>query len=201
MSKKICLVFFISWVSILASCATLQNDPPSHYASLTQLQKTLKQIQDWKIKGSISISHNGRTDIASLTWIQSGKQTYMITLAGPLSLGATRIVGYPGHVILWKSKKEKYTAKTPEQLMQTRLGWQIPMSNMYYWVRGLPAPGMSAKTSYDDAHHLVHLNQQGWDVQYLDYTTVNGVELPRKMVLVYPDLLIKFVIKQWKFQY
>ncbi len=157
-----------------------------------------KQITSWNLKGSVSIQHQTGTDFASVQWDQQGSQ-YSIALYGPLSLGKVQITGHPGQVTLAQSGKSTASAASPEQLMQKQLGWQLPLSNLYYWVRGIPAPGKATRTSYDASNHLKQLSQQGWTISYTDYTTVQQVDLPRRIWLMNPNLRVSLVIKNWSF--
>ena len=82
--------------------------------------------------------------------------------------------------------------------MQQVLGWQLPVTNLYFWVRGLPAPNSSASTTFDPYHHLIELEQQGWQIQYERYTAIQGIDLPSKLRLKRGQLQVKIVISSWK---
>jgi outer membrane lipoprotein LolB len=160
----------------------------------------VNNIQSWTIKGSTSIQHDNKTEIASLTWTQQFAQ-YNISLFGPLSLGRVTISGAPGMVTLTQSNKPTVSATSPEQLMQKQLGWHLPIANFYYWVRGIAAPtgGVAggARVLQDPQNHALQIVQQGWKIQYADYMTVQGVDLPRKIDMTNSRLHIRVVIRSW----
>ncbi len=186
--------------SALAGCASMQpSTTPAANQELTWQKRSsqLTQITHWTINGSASITRGGKTDMASLTWNQQGNQ-YALTFFGPLSLGRMQITGNPGSITLAQSNRAPVSAHNPEELMQRQLGWHMPISSLYYWVRGLPAPGTSAKTQSDSFHHLTELNQQGWNIRYLKYTNVNGLDLPSLIALNNPQLQLRLVIKNWQ---
>ncbi len=155
----------------------------------------LSSIRAWSIHGSTSIQHQNKTDMASLTWIQRD-EGYNISLFGPLSLGRVTIQGGPGRVTLTRSNKPPVSASSPEQLMQRELGWQLPISNSFYWVRGIPAPG-KYQMRLDSQNRLAQLNQEGWNIQYLGYMKIQQMDLPRTIELSNPRLRIKIVIRNW----
>ena len=185
---------------LIVSCAAFQpTPPPSQQVIPAETRKAaLAQIKNWDVKGSVSIQYQQKTDIASLNWHQENQQNYRITLSGPLNFGTVEIIGSPGSVTLKQSNRPPVSAATPEKLLTQQMGWQIPVSNLYYWLRGIPAPGSDAKTEFDTYGHITHMIQQGWTIEYPEYMGVGTVDLPKKIYLTHPNLKIRLVIRQWK---
>ena len=92
----------------------------------------------------------------------------------------------------------RFEAESPEALVETQLGWQLPVSNLLWWIRGLPAPDSRSRVELDGNGRLAHLQQDGWDVQYLDYSDENGFALPSRIKLAGRDLQITLVVKDWQ---
>ncbi len=184
---------------LLTGCAAFRPAPPPANKSMSvdDRHSELSSIHSWDIKGSISVQHQNKTDIASWSWAQRGDH-YAMNIHGPLSLGSTKIVGNSESVTLWKSNGQHFAARSPEALLQQQLGWSIPISDLYYWIRGLPAPDAPANTRYDRYNHLVYLEQEGWTVQYIEYTREGDVDLPKKIWLSNPRLNVRLAISQWK---
>ena len=82
--------------------------------------------------------------------------------------------------------------------MQQQTGTRLPVKNLFYWVRGLPAPGPVQLTHRDSNGHLTELIQSGYKISYSNYTTVNQIDLPGKIQLQGHDVMIKLVIKRWR---
>lgn len=181
--------------ALLASCATTPR-PTTTALTWPQREAQLNAIQSWTLHSSFSVYHANQLSIASLTWQQQGKY-FKQRVAGPFNLGGVRIEGQPGRVTMYKSAQQQFTASTPEELLQDQLGLYLPVSNLYYWVRGLPAPGPITSQQFDANHHLSNLQQSGWTIQYPSYINVNGVDLPNKILLSNSDYQVKLIIKQW----
>ena len=183
---------------LLASCAGLRPSVPPSNQSLAwqQRQAQLQKINNWHLSGSVSIQHQNKTDLASITWNQTSNH-YDIVLSGPLSLGRVEIIGRPGLVTLVSTRQKSASASSPEMLMQQQLGWQIPISSLYYWVRGLPTPGIPSNTKFDRYNHIIKLAQQGWYIEYLDFTQTHQVDLPRTISLRNPQLQVRLIIREW----
>lgn len=186
--------------SLVCGCTTFVSphsetaSPPTNWREHTQ---TLNEIKNWHLSGSISIQHNGKATPASFQWQQNQKD-YAITLLGPLGIGRVQIDGTPSLITFQQPNKPLLSAKTPERLMQHQLGWYIPISELYYWVRGLPAPNTPHRKLFDSQHQLARLQQAGWEIQYLSYHSVHNILLPQKMVLTQDQLRIKLVIRAWE---
>jgi outer membrane lipoprotein LolB len=134
--------------------------------------------------------------MGSFTWEQL-QDRYAINFYGPLNLGAVGIQGLPGRVTLVKPTGS-YSASTAEELMQRQLGWYLPVSNMYYWVRGIPAPGAKGQEQHDQYGHLTFLQQQGWTINFQAFQLGEQADLPRKIVMANQQLHVKLVINNWQ---
>lgn len=175
--KNFC--FILSCLFLLSSCVH-----PPQYAPLTtswsDRQQQLSALTDWQFRGHAVFKMPERKFSANVYWQQTAN-TYQVMLFGPLGLGAVNLEGQSGSVRLKDSRGHVYTAENPEALMQQQLGWSLPISSLYYWVRGLPAPGSITHVDYDEYHRISHLEQQGWRIDYLAYQRVQRLELPQDM--------------------
>lgn len=185
---------------LLYGCASPMqvNFTPQNYQTKPwQQRKThLVKKKQWYMQGAVSIQVQNKTQMGSFTW-QQQQDNYTIQLSGPLNIAGVQLRGNSQNVALWRGGKWNY-ANTPETLMKQQLGWYLPISNLYYWVRGLPAPGIPAKEQHDQFGHLSDLQQQGWQITYQAYQTRGNVDLPRKIYLNNQGLHAKLVIKQWQ---
>lgn len=159
----------------------------------------LSHIENWDVSAMIAIRNNAKrgADSANMQW-QQNKQNYSILLFGPLGSNSVHLTGRPGNVLLEAADGKKLSAKSPEMLLTEQTGYHIPVSNLYYWIRGLPVPAIPAQKRFDNANHLLELNQEGWLVQFLGYTSVNQIDMPDKIFLSNPAMTVKIVIHKWK---
>ncbi len=108
-------------------------------------------------------------------------QKFYLELSGPLGLGATTLSNETGQVVLTLSSGKTIVADSPEDLLQTTLGWSMPVSGMGYWILGEPMPKIPFTGDYDHQHRLLTLNQSGWTIQY---TWNNAAPYPSRIVLL-----------------
>jgi outer membrane lipoprotein LolB len=184
---------------LLAACATLpaSQEAQNKAISWSARQHQLTQITHWHINGAIAIKIEEHGQTASIDWQQQALKNYVINLYGPLGMGRVTLTGTPEQVTLFAAGKS-YKAATPEALMQQVLGWQLPVQNLYYWIRGITAPTLAAKIDFDRFHHIQRLQQQGWQVNYQRYTSTDGIDLPSLLSLQHGNLHVKIVISRWE---
>ncbi|HCU05062.1 MAG TPA: hypothetical protein DIC51_01915, partial [Coxiellaceae bacterium] len=59
------------------------------------------------------------------------------------------------------------------------------------------APKKTSMITFDSAHRLAHLAQQGWSIEYLDYDNFNGIELPSKLLLKGDRIELRIVVHRF----
>lgn len=194
------LVVF-SLIALLAGCAGLtsrealqgQGNPAQWKAHKQQIT----QLDGWQINGKIGIRAPQDSGSATLFWLQR-QDYYDIRLSGPLGGGAARLTGRPGDILLEVANRGRYRAESPEALLQEQLRLDLPVSNLLWWIRGLPAPDSRSRITLDGESHLAQLEQDGWKVEYQRYVEQNGYALPERLKLYGQDLEVTLVIKDWQ---
>jgi len=195
---KRCLTLLL-FSLLLSACVSVR--PPSESAvgakqSFSVRAKRLAQLTHWRISGAAGVVQPKDSESANYQWEQSGK-TYRIQLAGALNVGSTTITGGPGWVKVARANGQSWQGKSPNSLIAARLGWELPVEQLVYWVRGIPAPSPYQNLKTDALGHLQSLSQLGWQITWSRYAQVGGVDLPRWIVLERPGWKIKLLIRQW----
>lgn len=196
---QLCAILTLTLIS--SGCGLFSKDQPlepdnKRIASSTR-HGQIMSLNRWRVNGAISITANNKTDMGSFSWSQN-QQVFDFQTFGPLNMAGIRIWGRPGHVTLQKNAKHRMEARSVEQLMQRELGWSLPLGNIAYWGRGVAAPGVQARATYDRFGHLKTLNQQGWQIHYLRYQGVKGMDLPRTVLIRHNSLRVKIAFKRWR---
>lgn len=185
---------------LLASCATR---PPLTDAELDrewrQHSERLVQLSHWEARGRIAVRMDEEGWTAGLHWRQE-PSSWHIRLLAPLGRGRYDLRGNAAGVQLRTPDDQLLMAGDARTLLQDNLGWQIPVSGLAYWVRGLPAPGGTPEQRQLDEHgRLRELQQDGWHIQYERYGLYSGsLDLPEKLTIERPGLRLRLLIHTWK---
>ena len=195
----------LSSLCLVTACAPHKMTPEFPFegkAPLNEPQKALpgkakaSSISSWELSGAMAARNQKKGWSATLNWIQRGANQYQIRLFGPLG-GGTVIIEKNDGVITYVDGPKKITSSNADDLLQKQTGVRLPVHDLYYWVRGMPAPG-AVQSSHYEGTHLASLTQDGYVIHYVNYMSVNQVDLPSKIELQGHGVKIKLVIKHWK---
>ncbi|MFC3606888.1 lipoprotein insertase outer membrane protein LolB [Stutzerimonas tarimensis] len=183
---------------LLVGCASHETfEGAGDPAAWRQHRAQVEAIDGWQINGKIGIRAPQESGSGTLFWLQ--RQDYFdIRLSGPLGRGATRLTGRPDAVTLEVANQGRFEAESPEALVEAQLGWQLPVSNLLWWVRGLPAPDSRSQVTLDGGNRLARLQQDGWQVEFLAYADHAGYSLPERIRLEGHEVQLTLVIKDWQ---
>lgn len=203
--RRIIQFIYIFFIMTLTACSTIPSvnvkpiptEPLIQASSWQKRQQILKQIQNWHVKGKIAIQTQQEAGSAMVNWTQR-KQTFTISLLGPLGNPGLTLKGRPREVTLQTSDGKTMTATTPEILLLQVWGWRLPVAYLHDWIRGLPVPGIEAQTQFDALHRLSSLVQGEWRIQFQDYMKVGQVDLPSKLAISSSFFKTKLIIYNWE---
>ncbi|MBI2993891.1 MAG: outer membrane lipoprotein LolB [Gammaproteobacteria bacterium] len=191
------LAIFYCALSV-AGCAVQPPGPVADRAAVWQARSArLAGVTHWILKGRIAVQLEREGWTATLHWEQR-PDNYVLRVSAPLGRGTFELTGTPDGVTLQTSDNRLYHADQPESLLQQTLGWQLPVSGLYYWVRGMPDPGSRFDVlDLDDQGRINDLIQDGWQVNYERYRLAGDLELPGKITLENERLRVRLVISDW----
>ncbi|CAK0764778.1 Outer-membrane lipoprotein LolB [Gammaproteobacteria bacterium] len=184
-------------LALLTGCTTTSESlGPESEAAWRVRQPALESFQNWEFIGRVAVQREEEGWFASLHWKQRGT-AYRLQVSGPAGQGAARLNGDDVGVSLIRGDGTVYLASRPEELLATHLGWQVPVTGLRYWIRGVPTPTEWESRALDAAGHLVRLRQDGWDIHFDRYSAVDTLELPGRLVLERPPLTVRIIMERW----
>lgn len=194
MVKKITLFFTCIYLAGCSLQGTQPQPPNINTISWEEHQSMLKKYLNWELSGKVGIRTNENSQSASLIWLQE-QQHYQIDIHGPWGQGGASITGMPGDVTVNVSGGEQFKGSNPEFILYNELGWELPINDIYWWIRGLPSPETPYTHSLEN-NRLKSLQQRGWDIQYIRYNSLTPA-LPNKVRLTRNELKITVVVNSW----
>lgn len=160
------------------------------------LKTQLDQIQSWQVRGKLSVIDKQQAVTGYLTWSQDADD-YDLFLSGPFGQGSSHLTGNSHYASLSVAGKEAIIAESAEQLMQQHIGWQFPVLDIRYWVKGQASPHSSAQIARNDMGLMESLQQHGWSVNFSRYQRQGDTWLPGRIKISGHQLKFTFVIKEW----
>jgi outer membrane lipoprotein LolB len=156
-----------------------------------------KVPSSWDLSGAIAARNKNKAWTASINWLQSGPGAYQIRLFGPLGSGAI-MIEKQGGVVSFRDGPKSAKSTNADELLKQQTGIRLPVNNLYYWVRGIPAPGAVQSATHSSTNQLTLLRQSGYTIEYLSFTKSGNTVLPSLIKLTGNGIFIKLVIKRWK---
>ncbi len=192
MTRPLKTLTLISVVLLLSACAAFRPQGGQEH-----LQDRLSELEHWQVRGKMSVRTPDDGATGYLDWQQQQRE-FDIYIAGPLGQGATRLSG-DGHSaeLTLPGWDEPRSAESPEELMLLYMGWNFPVSDIRYWVKGQPSPRGDAQTTYDESGLLSSMEQYGWEIRYSRYSQQNGFWVPGLVKVSGYDFRFTFSIREW----
>lgn len=180
---------------LLASC--VGAPPASENSDWLAQRDQLQQLQSWAFRGRVDVRYDNESHTPRIQWQQNGEE-YQIRLWGTFNAGSTRIVGRPGTVTM-ENDGNVFEASSPEELILQQLGYELPVSYLEYWIKGLPAPDSRANLQFNALNQLTRIEQASWTVLYTDPRQYGDFLLPARMELTRPanDIRLQFFGLNW----
>lgn len=167
--------------ALLSACSSA---PRAEANSDWLLQRNqLQELESWGLRGRVNVRYDNDSDTPNIRWQQQDAD-YQITLWGTFNVGTTIINGRPGYVTL-QSNGDTLSASSPEDLILQQLGYELPVSHLEYWIRGLPSPDSDSRAdlSFNELNQLTSIAQAGWDIDLIDPRQYGSISLPRRVEL------------------
>lgn len=193
---------FLLVLALLQGCAMVplqQKLPAADATPDNELQwkrraASLLYLKTFTLDARLAVKGEGGG--GNLHWVQEG-ENINLTVSGPLGMGGLRASGTLAQALI-ETNGEKFWTADPEATFKERIGWNLPLRKIRYWVLGVPQPDEPEEHSLDTQGRLLTLKQGGWEIQYPEYQAVTYVELPRFILLKSADVEARVVIDGWQ---
>ena len=181
---------------LLGGCATLRPTPtpPPAAAPLLWEQRlpALQRLSNWSLDGRAAASAGKQGWQASVNWRQLGDSSEL-HLAGPLGLGASLLRLTPDGLSVDGAPPRTDITETLHQ----RLGVDVPLASLRYWVLGVPDPGAEYTLTWNGQDRVHQLVQSGWTIDIDRYLPVDGDSLPAQLAVHRDDVRLRIVVDHW----
>lgn len=186
---------------LLAGCAHQLPRAPLISEDWPKHQNQIEALKNWQVVGKLGIRVPNDGGSLSLRWSQQ-LSDYQIHFNSPLGQNVLTIEGSAKAVTLREAGKEPTSAKTAEELIMRNTGWTIPVTQLAYWIRGLPAPGAKITAFKPNPQGLIgEFEQLEWKVTFSNYLSVNTandtIAMPGRIIAEYKDIRLTLAIREW----
>lgn len=191
----------------ITGCTTIQleplpdgmtEQPPAEWAARSA---ELTRFNHWLLSGKLAVKQPSDSGTAVINRWQQRNEVYELALSSSfLGMGSTQLKGVPGYIHLTMPNGDSYQSSEPEKLIKAATGWQLPIDNLTWWIKGLPAPDGDFRLLFDEQNKLAILEQDGWEIRYDRWHSfVDSLpELPARITALKDDKRVRVVISHWQ---
>lgn len=188
--RNLLIMLTLVW---LTGCAYKAEQAPA--GSWQAQQNILTQLQNWQLSAKLGIVTPDERGSLSLFW-QQDNQDYRMNLTNVVGKRIFDLSRTGQRVQLTDSKGQVHHAAHARDLVQQLTGWDLPVEQLAYWIKGLPGEG--DKVTYDEHQRPKAITAHGWELEYLGYTQIQGLWLPSRLNLSHQDTQLRLAISQWE---
>jgi len=182
---------------VMAGCAVAPPLPPAAPGATETRRAALQAREAWQIAGRVAVVAQGEGASASLDWRQAGAASDL-TLRGPLGSGTLRVF-LSGDEVLIEDGEARLVGEDARMLLRARLGAEVPVRQLRYWVLGVPAPDSPFVEASGPGGLPAALDQDGWRIEFDRYRTVGDDLLPARVDLQQGTSRVKLSLSRWEF--
>jgi len=181
---------------VLAGCQTVPV-PPAPQVAWSVRRPALQSLDRFGLHGRVAVAVGDQGFNAGLRWKQSAAVT-SLALTGPLGAGGVEVTAEGGDLSVVTSSGKRLDNTAARAELESKLGFQPPLTSLRYWVLGVPDPGAPASVQIDSQQRLTELTQDGWRVDYNAYMSVGAQWLPRLLTLRRAQVRVRMVVDGWQ---
>lgn len=186
---------------LLAGCAPVAVRAPGtaqQMAAQAARERQVAAVSEWGLDGRFAASDGQHGGSGSLEWNQHG-QRYRFTLRAPITGKSVQLDGGPDGAILSGVGKQPLAGTSAADVLNAEFGWNIPVEDLGWWIRGLRAPGRPAILAFGANGLPATLDQDGWHVEYRDWYAERNPPLPRKVYASRDPYKVRVLVETWRF--
>ena len=185
---------------LVTACVSAPITKPATDSATSSLNQAhlqqIAKIQSFALQGRIGVQTNGKGFSGGLHW-QHNASNDDIALYSPLGGQVANIKKTSEQITLEDANGNSISANDAETLTQTALGWQLPLAGLADWSLGRPSNSSIQHSTWDAQGFLTTLDQDGWKIEYQNYSEQNGYFLPSKILLKSDQVNLKLLVETW----
>jgi len=175
----------------LTACSSRQQPDNTNWR---QQREKLESVTHWTISGKLAIITAEKKGSTRIRWQQNGDD-YDLNLTSLLGTRVMEMHKTGNQVLIIDDQGREYRGVDAETLVYRLTGWQMPVSQLPVWIKGLPG-----NTDYEinPNGQVTRIKTDDWQMQYQTYQPIDGWMMPEKVTFKGPRTELRLVISDWE---
>ena len=174
----------------------IAGTPETHQA---QREAMLASRAQWSLQGRVALSNGRDGGSGRIDWQQDGTH-YDVALSAPVTRQSWRLSGDEAGAQLEGLEGGTRNGADPVELLREATRWEIPVTALSSWARGLRADVRHgpATVHYAADGRLDRIEQAGWVIAYNGWRAdAAGVELPDRLNASKGEAKVRLIVDRW----
>lgn len=183
-----------------AGCRTLPPSTvvgPGADAPWAEQLAALEKLERYGLTGRVAVAAQGQGFTASLRYSQEPRRSNL-ALDGPLGIGGMRVDIDGEDITIATSRGEKLDGDAARGELERRLGFALPLTELRWWLLGLPAPGEASINQDGSSGEIRDFTQNGWHVSINTRAAGLGFALPQRLTAERDGARLKLLVENWQ---
>jgi outer membrane lipoprotein LolB len=183
-----------------AGCRTLPPGAevgPGADAPWPEQRAALEKLDRYGLNGRVAVAANGQGFSATLRYQQQPRSSHL-ALDGPLGMGGLRVNLEGEGIAIATSRGEKLDGQAARDELERRLGFQLPLTELRWWLLGVPAPGEASINQDGGSGEIRDFTQNGWRVSINSRAAGLGFALPQRLTAEREGARLKLFVEHWQ---
>lgn len=186
---------------LVQGCATVPSGPLPPPLPPAERELVLAKLQSWSAEGRAAVQVGNDGNSVGFQW-QRDNGAEVLRMTDPL--GRTVLLLSQDAQGAYAKFADGYEVRGSDMaaLLAQRSPLPLPLEGLSYWLRGQPEPGQPAAVTHDAEGRPATLRQGDWEVRYQDYTPVEGVYMPARLLVSGPNqVTVKVLVRRWDLRF
>lgn len=156
----------------------------------------------WQMSGRVAVSNGRQGGSGRIDWQQGGGQVH-VQFSAPVTRQSWVLdIDADGGTLQGVAGGPR-RGEDPAALLHEVTGWEIPVTALGCWLRGVPAPEETqgeARVLREETGVPQQIEQAGWVVTYGGWVSVGRNRLPARIEAVRGQDRVRLVVDHWQLE-
>jgi outer membrane lipoprotein LolB len=153
--------------------------------------------ESWTAQGRMAVAVEGQGGSGAFTWHQDAARSEL-AVRGPLGVGAFSVTVTGEELSVTDGEGVTLSGDEARRQVQARLGAELPLESLRYWMLGLPAPSPPAQVQDSGTPPVRVVEQDGWQIACDEFARFGDLTAPTRLTATGPNVRLKLVFDKWQ---
>ena len=161
--------------------------------------KQLLAINEWTVKGRISINTPDDSFIGNLSW-QRKPAAQRFRLYGSIGQTYAELTQDMKRAELKMSDGREFASRNINAMLEEHLGYPLPLDEMVHWIKGYSPAKDKAQITRDEDGLIELLSYRQWQIEYRSYQKAEAfseILMPSRLTITDGEVKIKLSLRDW----